>query len=195
MRYKERNGEHREVFKIIVETIENIQKITKIWGIIYIDESGIDHNEIKSRSWSPVWQPTPSEQYGYKYKRTTLLAGTKRNRNTWEMEVLAPMRFEWSTNTDIFNTWIEKCLCPELKPWDVVVLDNASFHKSEKTRLLIEEREARLLFLPPYSPDLNPIENYWALLKLYVRKYNTSFDIFYQILDEFMSRDIWSRLS
>jgi transposase len=73
----------------------------------------------------------------------------------------------------------------------VVVLDNASFHKSEQTRVLIEKRGARILFLPPYSPDLNPIENYWALLKLYVRKYNTSFDIFYHILDEFMSREKW----
>jgi transposase len=57
--------------------------------------------------------------------------------------------------------------------------------------MLIEKRGARLLYLPPYSPDLNPIENYWALLKLYVRKHNTSFDIFYQILDEFMSRGKW----
>jgi transposase len=70
-------------------------------------------------------------------------------------------------------------------------MDNASFHKSEKTRILIEKRGARLLYLPPYSPDLNPIENYWALLKLYVRKYNTSFDTFYQILDEFMRREKW----
>jgi transposase len=74
-------------------------------------------------------------------------------------------------------------------------MDNASFHKSERTRLLIEKRGARLLYLPPYSPDLNPIENYWALLKLYVRKYNTSFDIFYRILDEFMSREKWLNAS
>jgi transposase len=74
-------------------------------------------------------------------------------------------------------------------------MDNASFHKSEKTRILIENRGARLLYLPPYSPDLNPIENYWALLKLYVRKYNSSFAIFYQILDEFMRRENWCYLS
>jgi transposase len=74
-------------------------------------------------------------------------------------------------------------------------MDNASFHKSQRTKELIEKRGARLLFLPPYSPDLNPIENYWALLKLYVRKYNTSFDIFYHILDEFMSKEKWCYLS
>lgn len=195
MRYKERNEEYRDAFKVVVETLGKVQKVTKTWGIIYIDESWIDHNEIKSRSWSPIGKPTLSEQYGYRYKRTTLLAWTRRSPDGWGMEVLAPLRFEWNTNTDIFNTWIEECLCPELKPWDIVVLDNASFHKSEKTRILIEKRGARLLYLPPYSPDLNPIENYWALLKLYVRKYNSSFDVFYQILDEFMSREKWSRLS
>lgn len=189
MRYKERDDEYREIFKIIVRTIGKIQRIISQWGIIYIDESGIDHNEIKTHSWSPVGKPTLSDQYGYRYKRTTLLAWVRGD------VVLAPMRFEWSTNTEIFNTWIEDCLCPELSVWDVVVLDNASFHKSEKTRTLIEGRWARLLYLPPYSPDLNPIENYWALLKLYVRKYNTSFDIFYRILDEFMSREKWCYLS
>lgn len=172
-----------------MDTIKQIQKITQVWSIVYIDESWIDHNEIKTRSWSPIWCPTSSEQYGYRYKRTTLLAWVK-----WDM-VLAPLRFEWSTNTEIFNTWVAECLCLELKEWDVVILDNASFHKSEQTRILIEKRGARLLYLPPYSPDFNPIENYWALLKLYVRKYNSSFDIFYGILDEFMSREKWCCLS
>lgn len=75
------------------------------------------------------------------------------------------------------------------------MLDNASFHKSQKTKELIEKRGARLLFLPPYSPDLNPIENYWALLKCYVRKRNTAFDVFYDVLDEFLTRDNWCYLS
>jgi len=74
------------------------------------------------------------------------------------------------------------------------VLDNASFHKSQKTKELIEQKGARLLYLPPYSPDLNPIENYWALLKTYVRKYNTSFDVFYTILDRFFSQKKWCYL-
>lgn len=185
MAYRERDEWRRAVFRIIVASLKKIQKILNTWSIIYIDESGIDHNEWKTRSWSPIGKPTLSHQYGYKYKRTTLLAWVR-----WDT-VIAPLRFEWSTNTEIFNTWIEVCLCPELKPWDIVVLDNASFHKSERTRLLIEKREARLLYLPPYSPDMNPIENYWALLKLYVRKRNSSFDIFYQILDEFMSKEVW----
>jgi len=84
--------------------------------------------------------------------------------------------------------WVEECLCSELTQGDVVILDNASFHKSDRTKLLIENRGAKLLYLPPYSPDMNPIENYWAILKKYVRKRNTSFDVFYEILDEFLRR-------
>jgi transposase len=99
------------------------------------------------------------------------------------------------TNTDIFNTWVEALLLKEIHLWDYVILDNASFHKSLKTKELIESVGAHVLFLPPYSPDLNPIENYWALLKLYVRKFNTSFDIFYIILDQFLSKCNWLKSS
>lgn len=185
MRYKERNEVKRECFIQELEQIKKTQKDTLKWNIIYIDESWIDHNEIKSRSWSPIWKPVLSEQYWYRYKRTTFLAWVR-----WDT-VLAPMRFEWCTDTDTFNAWVEKFLCSELNEWDVVILDNASFHKSEKTRILIESKRAKLLYLPPYSPDLNPIENYWALLKLYVRKYNTTFEIFYDILDEFLKKEKW----
>lgn len=185
MRYKERDEKKREQFQEEIRQIKKIQEETGKWSIVYIDESWIDHNEIKTRSWSPIGKPTPSEQYGYRYKRTTLIAWIR-----WDT-VLAPLRFEGSTDTEIFNTWIEKCLCNELHEWDVVVLDNASFHKNERTRILVEKKGARLLYLPPYSPDFNPIENYWALLKLYVRKFNASFDIFYQILDDFLKREKW----
>lgn len=60
-------------------------------------------------------------------------------------------------NTEVFNAWLAQQLCPLLTDQPVVVLDKATFHKSAKTRELITDRGARLLFLPPYSPDLNPI--------------------------------------
>lgn len=188
MVFRERNEIKRKEFKEELCIIDTLQKETKKWSIIYIDESWIDHHEIKSKSWSSIGKPTPSEQYGYKYKRTTLLAWVRWN------TVIAPFRFEGSTNTEIFNIWIRECLLSELQEWDVIVLDNASFHKSQKTKELIEQKGARLLYLPPYSPDLNPIENYWALLKTYVRKYNTSFDVFYTILDRFFSQKKWCYL-
>lgn len=82
---------------------------------------------------------------------------------------LAPFTFYGSCNTEIFNLWLEKVLVPELTTGRVVILDNASFHNSKKTRDLIEGAGCRLIFLSPYSPDLNPIENFWAKMKKWVR--------------------------
>ena len=68
------------------------------------------------------------------------------------------------------NYWLENCLLPTLGPGYTIVMDNAAFHKSEKTKILIEKARCNLLFLPPYSPDLNPIEKFWANLKAKIRK-------------------------
>lgn len=65
--------------------------------------------------------------------------------------------------------WIEKFLIPELSPKQVVIMDNATFHKSKKTQELIEKAGCQVIFLPPYSPDFNPIEKYWAWFKAQVR--------------------------
>ncbi len=179
MKYKERNEESRSKY------LEEIEKIPKE-KVIYIDESWIDHNETKTRSWSPIWKPTQWEKNWQKWWRTAIIAWVR-----WK-QVLAPFRFKWTTNTIVFNKWIEECLLPELVAWDVVILDNASFHKSTRTIELIESVWAKILFLPPYSPDFNPIEQYWAVLKAYVRKFNISFDTFLETLDEFLNKLNWS---
>jgi hypothetical protein len=70
-----------------------------------------------------------------------------------------PFYFDDYTNTDNFCIWLEKILCPELRPGQVVIMDNASFHKSPRIRKIIENVGCQLLYLPPYSPDLNPIEH------------------------------------
>jgi transposase len=72
-------------------------------------------------------------------------------------------------NRVIFETYVETQLAPALKPGDVVILDNLSSHKSERADKAIRAQGARLLFLPPYSPDLNPIEMAFAKLKAHLR--------------------------
>ena len=72
-------------------------------------------------------------------------------------------------NADVFDAFVEQVLTPELRPGDVVILDNLSSHKSAKTRRLIESCGARLEFLPPYSPDLNPIEMVFSKIKQVLR--------------------------
>lgn len=81
----------------------------------------------------------------------------------------APFRFEGSTDTLVFNTWVEHCLVPTLCPGQVVILDNARFHQSTRTRDLITQAGCQLLFQPAYSPDLNKIEHQWAVLKQGIR--------------------------
>ena len=83
---------------------------------------------------------------------------------------LAPMCFEGTCDTDLFNVWLKQELLPTLTPGQVLILDNASFHKSIATRKLVESYGCEILFLPPYSPDLNPIEKYWANMKTKIRE-------------------------
>jgi transposase len=83
---------------------------------------------------------------------------------------VAPLVFGGPINREVFEAWVEQALVPDLRRGDVVVLDNLSSHKGVRTRALIEEAGARLLFLPPYSPDFNPIGNAFAKLKTLLRK-------------------------
>lgn len=76
---------------------------------------------------------------------------------------------EGAVNGDIFEAFVERVLLPELKPGDIVVMDNLSSHKTQRTRALIESVGAELVFLPPYSPDLNPIEMIFAKVKQKLR--------------------------
>jgi len=83
--------------------------------------------------------------------------------------MVATMTIEEPTDTDIFLAYVEHLLCPVLKPGDVVVMDNLSAHKAPAVCERIEKAGAELLYLPPYSPDLNPIEKAWAKLKQLLR--------------------------
>ncbi len=83
--------------------------------------------------------------------------------------MVATMTIEEPTDTDIFLAYVEQLLVPVLRPGDVVVMDNLSAHKAPAVRTWIEQAGAELLYLPPYSPDLNPIEKAWAKLKQLLR--------------------------
>lgn len=82
----------------------------------------------------------------------------------------APWIIDGPMNRKIFETYVETQLAPTLQPGDVVILDNLSSHKSEKAKAILKERGAWFLFLPPYSPDLNPIEMAFAKLKAHLRR-------------------------
>ena len=116
-------------------------------------------------AYAPRGQRVPGLISGHRRPRTSLIAA--RDGSTFA----APVLFEGTCNTPFFNTWLEQQLCPLLHAQQVVVMDNAPFHKSAKTKALIHATGATLLFLPPYSPDFNPIEHDFATLKR-LREYN-----------------------
>ena len=97
-------------------------------------------------------------------KTTTFVAGLRRD------GIAAPMVLDGPINRDAFQAYVDQVLVPELKPGDVVVMDNLSSHKGPAVRRAIEAADANLLYLPPYSPDFNPIENAFAKLKALLRK-------------------------
>lgn len=100
-----------------------------------------------------------------------------------ERNILAPMTFEGYCDTGLVEAWVKQSLVLELKPGQVVVIDNASFHKSVTIRELIEQAGCKLLFLPPYSPELNKIEKFWARLKHYLRKSLNQFQNLWDAVD------------
>ena len=83
--------------------------------------------------------------------------------------MIAAMTIEAATDGEIFLAYVEHVLCPALRPGDVVVMDNLSAHKVEGVGEMIEAAGAELLYLPPYSPDLNPIEKAWSKIKQILR--------------------------
>ena len=83
---------------------------------------------------------------------------------------IAPMLLDGPMDGEVFRAWCEQMLAPVLQPGDIVIMDNLAAHKVAGVRQVIEARGAILLYLPPYSPDLNPIENAFAKFKAHVRK-------------------------
>lgn len=80
--------------------------------------------------------------------------------------------FQGALNGDMFVSYVKKCLAPTLKKGDIVVMDNLSSHKVDGVEKAIRAKGARIEYLPPYSPDLNPVENMWSKIKSYLRKVN-----------------------
>ena len=127
--------------------------------IVYIDETGFAPEAWRSHGRANKGCRVHGEKPSGKRPRTSLIGGYRNSK------LIAPVAFEGTCNTAFFNAWMEQHLLPELKAGSVIVLDNATFHKSRTTWELAKARGCKLLFLPPYSPHLNPIEKLWANIK------------------------------
>ena len=97
------------------------------------------------------------------------------------------MVFNGSCDRLLFETWVEEFLIKELKSGQFVVMDNAAFHKSQRTKDLIESVGCKIIFLPPYSPDLNPIEKFWANMKRWIKDKISEFSKLYDAIAAFFN--------
>lgn len=131
--------------------------------MVYIDETGVD-KKVYEYGWSHHSQLVTAKRSGKRCERVSIVAGLCKG------ALLGAYQFLGTCNTDIFVDWLTQVLLPKLGEGFVLVMDNARFHKSQRIVELIEAAKCRLLFLPPYSPDLNPIEQRWFPLKNNIRK-------------------------
>ena len=129
-----------------------------------MDECGLEETIQRDYARGRRGQRCYGEKTGNRPSRTSIIAGL--NQET----ILAPWHFSGHCNTEVILTWIKNELLSSLRVGLTVVWDNATFHKSAQIKALIESVGCKLIFLPPYSPDLNPIEHYWAKLKAHIRR-------------------------
>ena len=156
LRYIERNHERRIDY---LQKLRQIGKVSGFQNVVYVDESGFDPHTYRPYAWSPRGKKSHGNRWGRGGKRTNLIAA-KRGK-----EFLAPVLYEGSTSATWFNPWFKGHLLKELNPSSTIIMDNAAFHKKKEIHAMAEAAGHKVLFLPPYSPDLNPIEQDFAILK------------------------------
>ena len=132
--------------------------------LVFIDETCTNTAMVRLRGRAPRGERLVGKIPHGHWKTTTFVAGLRSTALT------APCVIDGPMNCNAFLAYVEQILAPSLKPGDIVVLDNLSAHKVPGVREAIEATGARLLYLPPYSPDFNPIEQLFAKLKALLRK-------------------------
>ncbi len=132
--------------------------------LVFLDEAGSHVAMTPDHGWAPRGQRVRDAVPRNRGTVTTMLGALTL------AGLVAMMTVEGGTDAQVFAAFVEHVLVPKLKPGDVVVVDNVGAHKPPAIRRLIEAAGARLLFLPPYSPELNPIEECWSKLKHLVKK-------------------------
>ncbi len=131
--------------------------------LVFLDESGVTTEMTRRYGRAPrgerIREASPAGHW-----RTLTLLGAMTSEG-----MLASMTVESPTDGDVFLAYLDEVLCPQLRPDQVVVMDNLGAHKVDGVRQRIEAAGARLLYLPPYSPDFNPIEQAWSKIKEHLR--------------------------
>jgi transposase len=132
--------------------------------LVFIDETSLKTNLVKTTGWAPVGQRRIDHAPFGHWHTQTFIAGLAQD------GMIAPWVLDGAMNRDCFETYVKHQLAPALRPGQIVVADNLSSHKSGPAIALLRAQGNELIFLPPYSPDLNPIEMAFSKLKTLIRK-------------------------
>jgi transposase len=135
--------------------------------LVFVDESGFNTSMSRLRARAPRGERAYAKVPRKRGRNQTLIASI-----TLQGAMCESLSIEGATDSELFEAYVEQLLAPSLAAGEVVVVDGLGAHRTERVRDLIEERGAELLFLPPYSPDLNPIEEAFSKVKGMVRKAN-----------------------
>ena len=132
--------------------------------LVFFDESGVNTRMARLHGRCPKGERLVDTAPAGAYGTLTLMSAIRLD------GVVAPMLLDGPVNAEAFAGYVEKCLVPELEPGDILVIDNLPAHKSLRITQAVESAGCVLVYLPPYSPDFNPIENMWSKVKALLRK-------------------------
>ena len=164
--YKEQDPKKVEEFEKQVKDIPKEKRC-------YVDESGFDTYYQREYGWAPEGEKVHDKILGRKFERRSIVAGKIGN------EIIAPLEYRGTMHGELFEKWFEDNLLPVISEDTVIIMDNASFHRKKRLYEIAKRHNRRLIFLPPYSPELNPIEHFWNWLKKKIAdvlKYVTTFE-------------------
>jgi transposase len=142
-------------------------------SLVYLDETGFDTFYYREYARAPRDERAYGEISGRKFQRTSVVAAKCENR------IIAPVQYDGTMDAQLFEWWFETQLLPAIPRGSTIVLDNARVHRKSELFDLAADSGCFILFLPAYSPDLNPIEHFWAWIKQRLRS----------ILSQFISFD------
>lgn len=150
-------AEHRRFWQVW-------QRYMNSAAFVFLDETGTSTNMVSRCGWSPRGERLVDAAPHGHWRTTTFVAGLR------ETGIIAPLVLDGPMTGQAFRAYVEQFLAPALAPGDVVVMDNLAAHKVAGVAEAIAAAGASILYLPPYSPDLNPIEQMFAKLKTLLRK-------------------------
>ena len=155
--YLERDEAKRREFD------EELVEIAPDVDVVYVDECGVKQNMPREYGRAPAGQRVYLPTTGTRLKKLNIVAGLCNGK------IICPTKYDWNTNSEWFCEWFEWWFCSLLRIGSVIIMDNASFHKKKVLNRIADSYGCRIIWLPPYSPDKNPIEKVWANLKNWLR--------------------------